>query len=103
MNTKPIPAVIMMIAGFITCLIAVFNRMDLTQFLKTLLGVLVGFYIFGCIIKLILDKNFAAMEEKENIENSEINDENEIAEAEDESETQNEDMDGTPSMKENDT
>lgn len=68
MKTRPIPAVIMMLAGFITCLMAIFNRMDTMQFLQILLGVLIGFYILGCMIKLVLDKGFSIMEKAKDIE-----------------------------------
>ncbi|MFP3154067.1 hypothetical protein LQZ18_06460 [Lachnospiraceae bacterium ZAX-1] len=79
MNTKPIPAVIMMIAGIITCLMAVFNHMELAAFLKTLLIVLVGFYMLGCVIKLVLDFNFPKIMEEPETE-SEIKTEPELDE-----------------------
>ena len=34
-------------------------------FTKTLLAVLVIFYVLGCIVKLVLDKNFKEMDEPE--------------------------------------
>lgn len=58
MKTKQIPAVITLIAGLITSIAAVINKMETTQFLKILIIVLVAFYILGCIAKVILDKNF---------------------------------------------
>lgn len=64
MKTKPIPAIVMLIAGFVTCVIAIYTHMELNSFTKTLLSVLIIFYIFGTVIKVILDRNFKEMEEE---------------------------------------
>lgn len=63
MKTKPIPAIIMLVAGVIACAAGIIGRMELLDFTKMLLIVLVVFYIFGCIAKLIIDRNFKEMEE----------------------------------------
>lgn len=55
MKTKAIPAVVMMIAGFVTCVLSFIQRVPTGEFLKDLLIVLILFYIFGIIIKGILD------------------------------------------------
>ena len=55
MRTKAIPAVVMMIAGFVTCVLSFIQRVPTGEFLKDLLIVLILFYIFGIIIKGILD------------------------------------------------
>ena len=65
MKTKQIPAVVMLLAGFVTCIVAIFQGIELGRFLRILLLVLIGFYVSGCVIKVILDKNFKAMEETE--------------------------------------
>ena len=39
--------------------------METMVFTKTLLAVLVIFYVLGCIVKLVLDKNFKEMDEPE--------------------------------------
>lgn len=65
MKTKPVPAIVMLIAGFVTCIMAIYTHMELAAFTKRLLLVLIVFYIFGVIIKIILDKNFAEMAEEE--------------------------------------
>lgn len=65
MKTKSIPAVIMLLAGFITCIIGIVQHMDTATFIKTLMIVLIIFYILGCVVKIILDKNFKEMEETE--------------------------------------
>jgi len=61
MKTKPIPAIVMLSAGFVTCIIAIYTHMELMAFLL----VLIVFYILGGIVKIILDKNFAQMKEEE--------------------------------------
>ncbi len=63
MKTKPIPALVMLTAGVIACAAGIIGRMELLDFTKMLLGVLVVFYILGCIAKLIIDRNFKEMEE----------------------------------------
>lgn len=63
MKTKQVPAIIMLTAGFIVCIISIAQRMEFGEFVTTLFLVLICFYILGCIAKVILDKNFA--EEKE--------------------------------------
>lgn len=71
MKTKPIPAIVMLIAGFVTCVIAIYTHMELNAFTKTLLLVLIVFYVFGTVIKIILDRNFKEMEEEPETEESE--------------------------------
>lgn len=58
MKTKQIPAVIMLIAGLVTSIAAILSRMETVQFLKILIVVLIVFYVLGCIVKVILDRNF---------------------------------------------
>lgn len=65
MKTKQIPAIIMLVAGFITCVISIFQRLEAGRFLKLLLIVLICFYILGGIVKLVIDKNFAPQEEEQ--------------------------------------
>lgn len=64
MKTKQIPAIVMLIAGFITCIVAIFHNFDALRLTKTLLIVLLIFYILGGVLKLILDKNFNEMKDK---------------------------------------
>lgn len=49
MKTKPIPAIVMLTAGFITCIVAIFQKMELLAFTKTLLLVLIIFYLLGAL------------------------------------------------------
>ena len=43
MKTKPIPAIVMLSAGFVTCIIAIYTHMELMAFTKSLLLVLIVF------------------------------------------------------------
>lgn len=83
MNTKSIPALIMLLAGSIASILGLVNRYETTEFIIMILIVLLVFYVLGCIVKTILDKNFKGMDEqvqdeqkeseeaKENIESTE--------------------------------
>ena len=59
MKTKSIPAMIMLLAGFVACIAGIRAHMDLAGFMKMLLIVLVVFYFLGSVVKIVLDKNFA--------------------------------------------
>lgn len=71
MKTKSIPAIIMLSAGFIACIAAMSSHMEVADFMKMLLGVLVLFYVLGCIVKVILDKNFKEMQDEETTDGEE--------------------------------
>ena len=47
MKTKGIPAVVMLLAGFVTCIIGIVQHMETDVFIKTLLAVLIIFYVLG--------------------------------------------------------
>lgn len=64
MKTKQIPAIIMLVAGFIACLAGMNAHMEVADFLKMLLIVLIVFYVLGCIVKQIVDKNFVEIQEE---------------------------------------
>ncbi|MFT3985658.1 MAG: hypothetical protein QM697_17295 [Lachnospiraceae bacterium] len=55
MNTKRIPALIMLIAGAIACIMTYLNHYDLKEMLTTLIWVLLIFLIIGLVVKKILD------------------------------------------------
>lgn len=70
---KLIPPFIMLLAGAITSITMRMLHYDMKTMLTILLGVLLGFYIAGCVIKGMLDKfekqiEEAGMEEGEVIE-----------------------------------
>ena len=63
MNTKPIPEIIMLTAGFVTCIVGIVQHFSFGKYIKTLFLVLIGFYLLGCIVKLVLDKGFRVMDD----------------------------------------
>ena len=64
MNTKSIPAFIMLFAGAVASILGLINRYETTEFIVMILIVLLVFYFMGCIIKIIVDKNFKGMDEQ---------------------------------------
>lgn len=65
MKTKHIPALIALAAGLVTCIISFLDQVSVEKFARNLCLVIVLFYIFGCVVKLILDKNFPPEDAKE--------------------------------------
>ncbi|MDD6038394.1 MAG: hypothetical protein PUD20_06340 [bacterium] len=63
MNTKPIPAIIMLVAGLTTCIISIVQHFSLGTFVTTLFCVLLIFYLLGCIARVVLDKGFRVMQD----------------------------------------
>lgn len=51
-----LPIIIMLIAGLITCIIAVVKKFDNTYALTTLFIVLLSFYVIGLIARTIINK-----------------------------------------------
>lgn len=82
MNTKTLPAIIMLLAGFIACLTGINAHMEVADFMKMLFVVLIIFYILGCIAKAIIDKNFVEMQEETT--EGEVTEEDEMARFEEE-------------------
>ncbi len=70
MKTKQVPAIIMLTAGFVTCILSIVQHMEFGRFLKILLLVLICFYILGCVVQIVLDKNFVPMQEEEEEDNN---------------------------------
>lgn len=89
MKTKPIPAIIMLVAGFVACIAGMNAHMEVADFLKMLLIVLIVFYVLGCIVKQIVDKNFMEIEEDETTDGEETEGEDE-SEADEETESDEE-------------
>lgn len=71
MKTNGVPAIIMLMAGFIDCVIAILTHMTLWDFTRQLLLVLILFYVIGCVVKMIIDRNFKDMEETQDQEETE--------------------------------
>ncbi len=65
MKTKHIPAMVMLIAGFAMCIISFVNDFSFSFFIRAMFFALLGFYILGYIIKIVLDINITKMNEDE--------------------------------------
>ncbi len=63
MKTKQIPAIVMLAAGFAVCIISFVNDFSFSLFIRTLFWALLGFYVLGYIIKIVLDINLKKMDE----------------------------------------
>ena len=69
MKSKFLPPLVMLLAGFVCSILSLQQRVDLMTFTTRLLSVLVIFYIIGGIMKLVLDKAFMVMADKDTNEN----------------------------------
>ena len=94
MKTNGVPAIIMLAAGFIDCVIAILTHMSLWNFTRQLLLVLVLFYVIGCVVKMIIDRNFKDMEDDQNGEEMEESKEEQEAEGSGEQENTEQAKDG---------
>lgn len=68
MKTNGVPAIVMLLAGFTDCIIAIRTHMTLESFTRQLFLVLLIFYVIGCMVKLILDRNIDKMEDVKTVE-----------------------------------
>ena len=82
MKTNGVPAIIMLAAGFIDCVIAILTHMSLWNFTRQLFL----FYVIGCVVKMIIDRNFKDMEDDQNGEETEESKEEQEAESSEEQE-----------------
>ena len=64
MKTKEIPAIVMLLAGGVYCLLGIYYQIPLMEFSVQLLIVLLIFWIFGGIVRMFLDKNMGEIEDK---------------------------------------
>ena len=88
MKTKTLPVILMLVAGAIACILGFVYHYETTDFFVMVLIVLVVFYILGCIVKGIIDRNFSDFgkeeesltEESEEKENTESESEKEADE-----------------------
>lgn len=64
MRTNHVPALVMLSAGALYCLIGIRNGIELTQFMTQLLIVLIIFLIIGSILRAVLDKAMDVMATK---------------------------------------
>lgn len=63
MNTKPIPAMLALAAGFVTCVLSFVQRVDSVVFAKRFIVVCLAFYVIGAVIAVVLHMNFKEMED----------------------------------------
>lgn len=87
MKTKSIPAIIMLLAGLVACIAGMAAHMEVSDFMKMLLIVLILFYVLGSVVKVILDRNFAEMQDEETTDGEALQDGEGAKDAADENET----------------
>ena len=68
MKTNNVPALVMLTAGFVDCVMAIRTGQELGPFVKQLLIILLIFYALGSIVKVILDRNFGEMDDLEEVD-----------------------------------
>lgn len=82
MKTKALPAIIMLLGGFIACLAGIRAHMEVTDFMKMLFWVLIIFLVIGCLVKAVIDHFFAETQEEETTDGEEAGEDDENREAE---------------------
>ncbi len=83
MNTKNLPAIVMLLAGLVASIVMFRMRYDLNTMLKIILQVFFAFYILGMIVKRLLDKFCVVKkEEDENQDGQEAKEQEEKGEEE---------------------
>lgn len=84
MKTKDIPAIVMLLAGGLYCLLGIYYQIPLMDFSVQLLLVLLIFWMIGGILKMVLDYFMEKFNPKteEEADSEEESEENESAEEE---------------------
>ena len=65
MKTKDVPAIVMLLAGGVYCLFGILYKIPLMEFLTNLLIILIVFWMFGGIVKMVLDRFMGEIKVKE--------------------------------------
>ena len=75
MKTDHVPALVMLVAGAVYCLMRIRYTVPLIQFLTQLLIVLIVFWIMGGVLKIVFNETLKIVEEpsEEDAENLEEN------------------------------
>ena len=75
---RNVPALVTLLAGFVTSVLMIINRIPIVTFLWTLALVTVGFFFVGLLVRFILNKFFQDKDEenKDNNNNPEEGKEN---------------------------
>lgn len=81
---RNVPALITLLAGFITSVIMIVHRYSLVNFMWILIAIMVGFYICGVLIRFALNKVVQNKEDKENTVQEEEQEQTEEQETADE-------------------
>ena len=55
MKTEGVPAIVMLVAGGVYCLLGIFYQVSLMEFMVQLLLVLLIFWMLGGIVRMVLD------------------------------------------------
>lgn len=61
MNTKSIPAVLALIAGFVTCIMSFVQGVDTVVFAKRFVIVCIIFFAIGTVASVVINMNFKEM------------------------------------------
>ena len=93
MNTKPIPAVLALIAGFVTCIMSFVQGIDVVVFAKRFVFVCLIFYVIGTVICIVINMNFKEMAKEDEQDESPTEDESKDEDEQDESPTEDESED----------
>ncbi|MBQ8519010.1 MAG: hypothetical protein IJ455_05380 [Agathobacter sp.] len=99
MKTKDIPAIVMLLAGGVYCLLGILYQIPLMDFLVQLLIVLLLFWIIGGIIRMILDKFMGEIEDKAKEEEEEAEEKDAEGESDESDETSKEEEKGSEEEK----
>ncbi|WP_051604867.1 hypothetical protein [Lachnobacterium bovis] len=83
MNTKFIPAIVMLIGGLIDCIFAIINHLNLFDFTLELLIVLIVFLVIGECVRYVLEQNLSDFADENGEESDEETDDEEYGEADD--------------------
>ena len=89
---RSIPAIITLLAGFVTCVLMLINKITIVTYLWTLALVMIGFYIVGLVLRVILNKVFEDKEDDKGAEEA-VNEEDVNKEDENTQEEVNETQD----------
>ncbi len=89
---RSIPAIITLLAGFVTCVLMLINKITIVTYLWTLALVMIGFYIVGLVLRVILNKVFEDKEDDKDAEEA-VNEEDVNKEDENTQEEVNETQD----------
>lgn len=73
---RNIPAFVTLFAGFIGSVVMILQEYSLVRFLWILIAIMVGFYMVGLLLRLLLNKAFKDLEAQKEEDSSEEKEEN---------------------------